>query len=82
MIADRAGNVYMGDSQDKVIRRYTPSGNLKTIAQDERLLWPDSFSVGPDGYLYVTAAQHHLLPRYNQGQSKAQVPFWVFKVKL
>lgn len=82
MLADAAGNVYLGDSQDKTIRRYTPSGKLETLVTDARLLWPDSFAVGPDGFLYVTAAQYHRLPKWNGGENKVTLPFWVFKVKL
>lgn len=82
MIADTAGNVYLGDSGDKTIRRYTPSGKLETLVTDPRLLWPDSFAVGPDGYLYVTAAQYHRLPKWNGGENRVTLPFWVFRVKL
>ncbi|MEZ0485219.1 SMP-30/gluconolactonase/LRE family protein [Fibrella aquatica] len=82
MIADRSGNVYLTDSPNKAIRRFTPARKLETVVQDDRLLWPDSFGIGPDGYLYVTAAQIQRTPTYNNGQDKVQYPFRLFKVKL
>jgi sugar lactone lactonase YvrE len=34
-----------------------PGGGLYTVLQDPRLRWPDTFSQGPDGSLYVTASR-------------------------
>ncbi len=34
-----------------------PSGRLRTVVQDQRLRWPDTFSQGPDGSLYVTTSR-------------------------
>lgn len=34
-----------------------PGGALRTVVQDPRLRWPDSFSQGPDGSLYVTTSR-------------------------
>jgi sugar lactone lactonase YvrE len=34
-----------------------PSGGLRTVVQDARLRWPDTFSEGPDGSLYVTTSR-------------------------
>jgi sugar lactone lactonase YvrE len=34
-----------------------PSGGLRTVVQDPRLRWPDTFSQGPDGSLYVTTSR-------------------------
>lgn len=82
MIADQAGNVYLTDSPNKAIRRFTAAHQLETVVQDDRLLWPDSFGISPDGYLYVTAAQIHRMPLYNDGQDKVVYPFRLFKVKL
>jgi sugar lactone lactonase YvrE len=82
MIADKAGNVYLTDSPDKTIRYVTPSRQLKTLVQDDRLLWPDSFGIGTDGYLYVTAAQIHRTKRYNSGQDRVDYPFRLYRVKL
>jgi sugar lactone lactonase YvrE len=82
MIADLAGNVYMGDSPAKTIRRMTPAGKLETIVVDKRLLWPDSYAISPDGYLYVTAAQYERLPKFNGGVSQVQEPYWLYRVKL
>lgn len=82
MIADKAGNVYLTDSPDKSIRYFTPAGQLKTLVQDNRLLWPDSFGIGSDGYLYVTAAQIHRTRRYNSGADKVDYPFRLYRVKL
>jgi len=82
MIADKAGNVYLTDSPNKAIRRFTPGRKLETVVQDDRLLWPDSFGISPDGYLYVTAAQIQRTARYNNGQDKVSYPFRLYKVKL
>lgn len=82
MIADRQGNVYMGDSHDQVIRRRTPQGKLETLVQDQRIHWPDSFAIGPDGYLYVTMAQLDRARRYNANTDKVVYPYWLYKVKM
>lgn len=82
MIADAAGNVYLTDSQDKSVRRFTPAGRLETLVRDDRLLWPDSFAVGADGYLYLTAAQIHRTKKYNDGQDKVEYPFRLYRIKL
>jgi ribosomal protein L14 len=34
-----------------------PGGVPRTIAQDERLRWPDTFSEAPDGAIYVTTSR-------------------------
>jgi sugar lactone lactonase YvrE len=34
-----------------------PAGGLRVVAQDPRLRWPDTFSQGPDGSLYVTTSR-------------------------
>jgi sugar lactone lactonase YvrE len=34
-----------------------PGGALRTVVQDPRLRWPDTFSQGPDGSLYVTTSR-------------------------
>jgi sugar lactone lactonase YvrE len=34
-----------------------PGGGLRTVLQDPRLRWPDTFSEGPDGSLYVTTSR-------------------------
>lgn len=82
MVADAKGNVFLTDSPSKAIRYLTPDRQLKTLTQDGRLLWPDSFAVGPDGYLYLTAAQIHRTKRYNNGQDKVDYPFRLYRMKL
>lgn len=82
MIADKIGNIYLTDSPNKAIRYFTPNRQLKTLVQDDRLLWPDSFGIGADGYLYVTAAQIQRTKRYNDGEDKVAYPFRLYRVKL
>ena len=82
MIADANSNVYLTDSPNHAIRRVTPAGRFETIARDPRLLWPDSFGLGPDGYLYVTAAQIERTPKWNNGEDRVQYPFRLYKMKL
>ncbi len=82
MIADKNGNVYLTDSPAKAVRYLTPGGQLKTLAQDDRFSWPDSFSIGPDGYLYMTDAQINRGKPFNNGQDKTDYPFRLYRMKL
>ncbi|WP_374950352.1 L-dopachrome tautomerase-related protein [Mucilaginibacter sp.] len=82
MIADAKGNIYLSDSPNHAIKYVTPDGQLKTLVTDKRLIWPDSFGIGNDGYLYLSASQMNRLPKYNDGQNKVEYPYRVYKVKL
>jgi sugar lactone lactonase YvrE len=81
MIADSQGRIYHTALERDAVMRYVPEGDsMETVAQDERLEWPDSFAFGPDGALYVTTSQIHHMPQYNGGTSTRTAPYRVFKV--
>lgn len=82
MIADAKGNVYLSDSPNKAIRYVTTDGEFKTLIQDKRLIWPDTFAIGNDGYLYITCSQINRTKKYNDGEDKVEYPFRLYKVKL
>jgi len=82
MIADGKGNIFFASSENYNISYIDADGRLKTLIEDPNLLWPDSFGIGPDGYLYFTCAQMQRLPQWNGGQDKTEYPYKAFKVKL
>ncbi|QXV64545.1 gluconolactonase [Mucilaginibacter sp. 21P] len=82
MIADSRGYIYLSNSVDKSIQYVKPNGEVKTLVTDSRLIWPDSFGIGNDGYLYLSASQMNRLPKYNTGKNMISYPFRVYKVKL
>ena len=41
---------------DAAILALGPDRRLTTLLKDPRLRWPDGFSFGPDGWLYVTCS--------------------------
>ena len=54
---DRAGKFYVtnpGAGSVEVADR--PGQPLRTLGQDPRMRWPDTFAQGPDGAIYVTAS--------------------------
>lgn len=79
---DQKGNVFLTNSLDYSVRYLSPDGKTHTLSQDERLLWPDSFGIGTDGYLYFSCAQLQLEPQWNEGVDKTQLPHTIYKVKL
>jgi sugar lactone lactonase YvrE len=52
--------LFVTSMQDNAIKARNlaqgPAGSLRTVLQDPRLRWPDTFSQGPDGSLYVTTS--------------------------
>ena len=82
MIADAKGNVYTTDSPNKALRYVTADGRFETLVRDKRLIWPDTYSIGPDGYLYITCSQINRTKKYNNGEDKVEYPFRLYKIKL
>lgn len=78
---DAKGNVYFGHSQSQSIKYVSPDRKIYTLVSDSRIVWPDSFGIGNDGFLYFSAAQLNRMPKYNKGKNKVNYPFRVYKVK-
>lgn len=80
--ADGKGNIFLTTSLDYSIKYLSPEGKLSMLVQDSRLLWPDSFGIGTDGYLYFSCAQLQHEPQWNNGENKAELPYTLYKIKL
>jgi sugar lactone lactonase YvrE len=78
---DKQSNIYLSNVQAKAVSRLTPDRKLETVVQDTRLRWPDTFSEGPDGSIYITASHINDSPTYNQGKSVRTMPYQAFKFK-
>jgi sugar lactone lactonase YvrE len=75
LIFDTSGNLYLSSLEENAINRLVPQTHARAqVVKDERLSWPDSFALGPDGWIYVTTAQIH------QGTTpRAPYRLWRFK---
>ncbi|HVS97773.1 MAG TPA: L-dopachrome tautomerase-related protein [Puia sp.] len=82
MIFDQAGNLYMGDIEQHRIIKLDKNLKLTTVVQDSRLLWPDSYAISTDGYLYISCSQINLGPDFNNGASKRTSPYTIYRIKL
>lgn len=83
MIFDKKGNLYFGDLEKSSIVKITPDLKMKTIVQDkEKLIWPDSYSISDDGYLYISNSQIQLMPWFHNGKEEFKKPFKVFRIKI
>jgi sugar lactone lactonase YvrE len=78
---DDAGNIYVSDLQASAIGVINSQGMYRKLVVDPRISWPESFSFGPDGYLYFVASQLHLSAPLNEGANKTKPPFYVFRLK-
>ncbi|QHA93104.1 L-dopachrome tautomerase-related protein [Bacillus sp. N1-1] len=82
MITGAKGTVYAGDYENNSIRKILPNGIMETIAHDPRVLWPDTFSIGPDQYLYVIVNQLHRQARFHYGKDLRQKPYSLLRMKI
>jgi hypothetical protein len=65
------------------IVQVNPALKLQIIAHDpKRLIWPDTFSWSPDGWLYVTCSQIQNMPWSHNGRSARNTPYQIFKLKV
>ncbi len=78
---DSQQNIYLSNLQGNGVSRLTPDRKIQTLVTDQRLQWPDTFSEGPDGSIYITASHINESPTYNHGKSTRTMPYQAFKFK-
>lgn len=81
LTTDDAGGIYLSDMEHSAVHRMDPQGKLTTLLADDRLRWPDGFSFGPDGWLYVTcsALQHVLF--LGDDDIRSHAPYQIYRFR-
>lgn len=79
MIFDKEGNLYMADLERNAVSYRTPDGDIKILIQDERIKWPDTFTMEGDKNLIFTDS---LLQKAEVGKPVDDMEFKIYKVKL
>jgi sugar lactone lactonase YvrE len=82
MILYPSGHLYFGDYQNYKMVRITPPHEIEDLVSDERLIWPDSYSISADNYLYISCSQINKQPDYNEGENKRTTPYTIYRMKL
>lgn len=78
---DDAGRIFAGDYENNAIR-VLDRGKWSTVTSDPRISWPDTLSVGNDGYLYFIANQLHRQPGFHRGVDRRQKPYELLRIKI
>ena len=80
---DSNGLIYQLMPTQNAIFYYDPS-DLQThgFVRDPRILWPDSASIGADGYFYMNINQLPYQPMWNNGDDLRTYPGAILRAKL
>lgn len=78
MIFDKDGNLYMADLERNAVSYRTPSGDMKILIQDERIKWPDTFTLDGENLIFTDS----LLQKAEVGKPVDDMEFKIYKVAL
>ena len=78
---DIQDNIYISDLEHSAILRLSPDKQLTTLIKDEKLRWPDGFSFGPDGWLYVTCSSLHEVIGRSAANVREHAPYQIYRFK-
>jgi sugar lactone lactonase YvrE len=78
---DLRDNVYLSDMEHDAVHRLGPDGKLVTLVRSDRIRWPDGFSFGPDGWLYVTASSLQEVIFQPRSNVAAHAPYQIFRFR-
>jgi sugar lactone lactonase YvrE len=53
---DKSNVLYLSSIASNAVKALNPDGSMRDVVKDSRLRWPDTFSQGPDGAIYITAS--------------------------
>ena len=82
LAADSRDRLYLSLQEFDAIGRRDPDGWIEVIARDPNLVWPDTFWITPDGWLYLSAAQANRRPEHNGGTDRQQPPYGIFRMRI
>jgi sugar lactone lactonase YvrE len=78
---DDAGNIYISDLEHTAINRISAEGKFETLLKDPKLRWPDGFSFGPDGWLYVTNSALNIVIAKPNSYIMQKGPYQILRFK-
>jgi len=79
---DNADNLYLSDVEHSSIVVLHPDKSLQTLVRDpKRLRWPDGFSFGSDGWLYVSCSSLQRVFGKSASQIAKGSPYEVLRVR-
>ncbi|MGN7126939.1 L-dopachrome tautomerase-related protein [Methylorubrum thiocyanatum] len=80
--ADARDRIYLSLQEFNAIGRRDPDGTLEVLATDPRLIWPDTFWITDDGWLYLSSAQANRRPEHNGGIDRQEPPYAIFRMRI
>ena len=82
LATDAQGRIYSTDWEDQCIRRLDPAtGAIEVLAQDERMLWPDSAAMQGE-WLYVVSNQLARQPNFHSGKDRREPSYVLFRLPV
>ena len=79
---DGGGYVYVTDVEKTAIGVTGPEGTYRMYVQDdERLVWADGISAGPDGWMYATVNKLNRSAMMNGGRDRSGPPYYVVRFR-
>jgi sugar lactone lactonase YvrE len=79
--SDLRGNIYLTDIEHSAVVRLTPGRGLQTLVKDGHIRWPDGFSFGPGGWLYLTGSALNEVLGKPRWWIKAHGPYPIYRLR-
>ena len=78
---DRENNIYLGDLAAGAVGVIKADRSYELLSTDEKLVWTDSLSFGPDGGLYCDCNQLHRSAVLNGGVEQSTPPYHILRLE-
>ncbi|MDB5816709.1 MAG: major royal jelly protein [Rhizobacter sp.] len=82
IITDASDRLYLSMQELNAIARRDADGTITLVARDDRLVWPDTFWITKDQWLYLSATQVNRRGQYHGGQDRQKPPYAILRMKI
>lgn len=77
MMCDKKSNLYLGNIENSRTMKIDPDMSL--FIKDDRLIWPDSYSISDDGYLYKLFTNSKAA-KYNTSEHLLLTSYTIYRI--